>query len=117
MNQFPHLFSPLRVGGLELANRITMAPLFMGYAEPGGEVGRRSLAHYQEMGASGAALVVVESALVDVRGQGGPNTLRADDDRFLEGLSRLAEAIKAGGALAALQLNHPGRYAMVDDPV
>lgn len=117
MTDFPHLFSPLRIGPLELANRITMAPLYVAYAEPGGEVGGRSLAHYREMGASGAALVVVENAVVDTGGQGGPNTIRADDDRFLEGLTRLAETIKAGGALAALQLNHAGRYARVEGPV
>jgi 2,4-dienoyl-CoA reductase-like NADH-dependent reductase (Old Yellow Enzyme family) len=117
MTEFPHLFSPLSVGGLTLTNRITMAPLYVAYAEPDGRVGPQCLAHYREMGASGAAMVVVENALVDLRGQGGANTIRADEDRFLDGLSRLAETIQAGGARAALQLNHAGRYARTAEAV
>ncbi len=117
MTAYPHLFSPLSVDGLELANRITMAPLYVAYAEPDGRVGPRCLAHYQEMGASEAAMIMVENAVVDLQGQGGPNSIRADDDRFLDGLSRLAETIKQGGALAGLQLNHAGRYARVQGAV
>ena len=35
---YPKLFSPLKLGGLKLKNRITMAPLYLGYAGAGGKV-------------------------------------------------------------------------------
>lgn len=117
MSAFPRLFSPLNLGGLRLANRVTMAPLFLGYARPSGEVSPLLLKHYREMGASGAALVVAENAAVAVEGLGSPFTLRVDHDRFLPGLAQLALAIKAGGALASLQLNHAGRFAWGDQPL
>lgn len=117
MNTFPTLFSPLRLGGLTLANRITMAPLFLGYAKPSGEVSPLILEHYRQMGDSGAAMIMVENVCVDPGGLGSPFTLRADDDRFLEGLAELAKIIKQGGALAGLQLNHAGRYAHVAQAV
>lgn len=107
----PALFTPFALKGLTLKNRITMAPLFLGYANPDGTVNSLILDHYQEMAASGAALIVVENVAVDPLGLGSPFTLRIDQERFLFGLSGLARTIHQQGALAFLQINHAGRYA------
>ena len=115
---YSHLFSPLEIEGLKLDNRITMAPLYLGYAAEGGMVSDLLLEHYQLMAHSGVALVVVENASVDYpTGSGSHRTLRADTDDNLAGLSKLAETIKKEGALACLQLNHVGRFAGITDPV
>jgi hypothetical protein len=60
-----HLFSSLQVGGLVLKNRLTMAPLYLGYAGQGGTVSPLLLDHYRLMAPSGVALVVVENSTVD----------------------------------------------------
>jgi len=109
------LFSSLKIKGLTLKNRITMAPLYLGYASPDGTVSPLMLEHYAEMADSGAALIVVENSVVDPSGLGSPFTLRIDDDRFIPGLSRLAQTIHDNGALAFLQINHAGRYAFMQD--
>ena len=62
---YAHLFSEITIQGLTLKNRITMAPLYLGYAGEGGTVSPMLLAHYQLMAQSGAAMVVVENATVD----------------------------------------------------
>lgn len=111
MTPTPMLFTPFSIKGLTLKNRITMAPLFLGYANPDGTVNSLILDHYQEMASSGAALVVVENAAVDPLGLGSPFTMRIDEDRFLFGLSGLAKTIHQAGSLAVLQINHAGRYA------
>ena len=111
------LFKPFEIKGLVLKNRITMAPLYLGYAGLEGEVNRVLLDHYQEMGASGAALIVVENASVEPLGAGSPFTLRVDDDRFIAGLAELAKTIKKEGALAFLQINHAGRFAYIPDKI
>jgi 2,4-dienoyl-CoA reductase (NADPH2) len=109
---YPHLFSEATVGGLTLKNRLTMAPLYLGYAGEGGTISDMLLEHYRLMARSGVALVVVENATVDYhRGSGSPRTLRADTDANLEGLQRLARVIQEEGALAGLQINHAGRFA------
>ncbi len=109
---YPQLFSEIQVGGLSLKNRLTMAPLYLGYAGEGGTVTPLLLDHYRLMAGSGVALVVVENATVDHPGGSNSNrTLRADTDANLEGLARLAAAIRGEGALAALQINHAGRFA------
>lgn len=114
MPTYGDLFSPIQIGRLNLTNRVTMAPLFLGYARPTGDVSPLILEHYQRMGASGAAMIMVENASIDPAGQGSPFTLRVDEDRFVEGLAKVAQAVKHGGALAGLQINHAGRYAYGD---
>jgi 2,4-dienoyl-CoA reductase-like NADH-dependent reductase (Old Yellow Enzyme family) len=113
----PLLFKPLALQGLRLKNRITMAPLYLGYAAEGGKLSPLVLHHYRAMARSGAALIVVENAAVAAAGVGSTRTLRCDQARFVPGLARLAETIKAENALAALQINHAGRFAGVPDPV
>jgi NADPH2 dehydrogenase len=109
---YPHLFSEMTLGGLTLKNRLTMAPLYLGYAGEGGTVSDMLLEHYGLMARSGVALVVVENATVDyARGSGSPRTLRADTDANLEGLRRLARVIQEEGTYACLQINHAGRFA------
>jgi 2,4-dienoyl-CoA reductase (NADPH2) len=60
---------------------------------------------------------VVENAAVAPGGMGSPRTLRCDHARFTPGLNELASVIRKEKALAALQLNHAGRFARVPDPV
>ena len=109
---YSHLFSELHIQGLILKNRLTMAPLYLGYAGEGGTVSNMIIDHYQLMAQSGVAMVVVENATVDYpTGSGSNRTLRADTDDNLEGLTKLASAIKQEGALACLQINHAGRFA------
>jgi 2,4-dienoyl-CoA reductase (NADPH2) len=114
---FAHLFKPMKIGRLRIKNRITMAPLYLGYAAEGGAVSRLILEHYGLMAKSGAGLIVVESAAVAASGCGSPRTLRCDHGRFVKGLARLAEVIRAGKALAGLQVNHAGRFAGVAAPL
>ena len=109
---YKNLFSEIVIGGLTLKNRLTMAPLYLGYAGEGGTVSDLLLEHYRLMASSGVAMVVVENATVDHPvGSGTNRTLRADTDDNLNGLKQLAAAIKQEGALACLQINHAGRFA------
>jgi 2,4-dienoyl-CoA reductase-like NADH-dependent reductase (Old Yellow Enzyme family) len=107
------MFTAFRIQGLTLKNRITMTPLYLGYANSDGTVSQLTLDHYAEMAGSGAALVVVEHTMVHPSGIATPNCLRVDDDRYLPGLSELACVIQEKGAIAFLQINHCGRYAFV----
>jgi len=107
------LFTSFHIRGLTLKNRITMAPLYLGYANDDGTVSQLTLDHYAEMAASGAALVVVEHTMVHPSGIATANCLRVDDDRYIPGLSGLARVIQEKRAIAFLQINHCGRYAFV----
>lgn len=107
------LFTPFRIQGLTLKNRITMTPLYLGYADFDGTASQLTLDHYAEMAGSGAALVVVEHTMVHPSGIATPISLRIDDDRYIPRLSELARVIQDKGAIGFLQINHCGRYAFV----
>lgn len=109
---YSNLFSEIDIQGLRLKNRLTMAPLYLGYAGYGGTVSNMLLDHYRLMAQSGVAMVVVENSAVDYpEGSGSVRTIRADTDDDLDGLKQLAAVIKQEGALACLQINHAGRFA------
>jgi len=116
---YNNLFSEITIKSLKLKNRLTMAPLYLGYAGEGGTVSDMLVAHYRLMAKSGVAMVVVENSTIDHPiGSGSNRTLRADTDDNLSGLKKLAASIKKEGALACLQINHAGRFAhLAKEPV
>ena len=114
---YQKLFKPLNLKGLRLKNRITMAPLYLGYAAEGGRMSRLLLHHYHEMAKSGAAMIMVENASIAATGSGSPRTIRCDHNRYLKGLETLADAIHREKSLAGLQVNHAGRFAQVSESV
>ncbi|MCD6306010.1 MAG: NADH:flavin oxidoreductase [Deltaproteobacteria bacterium] len=114
---YKKLFSPIKLNGLRLKNRITMAPLYLGYALEGGKISPLLLHHYREMARSGAAMIMVENASITAQGSGSPRTIRVDHNRYLSGLTELAECIQGEKARAGLQINHAGRFAFGDERV
>ena len=67
---YKNLFKPLKLDGLKLKNRITMAPLYLGYAAMGGKISPLLLHYYKEMAKSGAAMIMVENASITPNGSG-----------------------------------------------
>lgn len=116
-NTYPNLFKPKQLSGIRLKNRITMAPLYLGYAAEGGKISSLLLEHYKRMARSGAAMIVVENSSITPAGSGSARTLRCDSDRYIGGLSNLARVIKDQKSRAALQINHAGRFAGTSVPV
>ncbi|MCG5242197.1 FAD-dependent oxidoreductase [Azospirillum doebereinerae] len=114
MNQpFPHLFSPGRLRGLTLPNRLVMAPMESNLAAADGSVSDDMLAYYTARAAGGVGMVIVEYACVDrPLGLGGSPQLGIDDDALIASHRRLTDAIKAQGARACLQLFHAGRQTL-----
>lgn len=114
---YKNLFKPLKISGLKLKNRITLAPLYLGYAAAGGKVSPLLLYHYKEMARSGAALIMIENASVSPDGSGSDRTIRCDHNRYIPGLEKLALTIRDEQSCAGLQINHAGRFAHVAEPV
>jgi 2,4-dienoyl-CoA reductase (NADPH2) len=111
------LFTPFQLGPHLLINRLVALPVFSGYALPDGRVSDLMIAHYTALARTGAAMVVVANAAVTAEGVVAVNNLRIDRDEFIPGLARLARAIKDNGAVAALQLNHGGRFGKTARPL
>ncbi|MCW5774736.1 MAG: oxidoreductase, partial [Rhodospirillaceae bacterium] len=63
-----HLFSPLRLGTLDLPNRIAVAPMCQ-YTADDGSATDWHIQHWMSLGMSGAGMVTVEATGVERRGR------------------------------------------------
>ena len=103
------LFSPFDLKGLHLENRIVMPGLASFLIEDDGSVTEKTIEHYRNRAAGGPAMVIVEAHAVTPEAIVNPHQARIYDDRFTEGIAKIAAVIKAEGAIAALQMHHGGR--------
>jgi len=103
------LFSKITVGNLTLKNRIVFAPISTNLASVSGEVTEDFIYHYGRVAKGGAAIITVENACIDhpVTMEGATQP-RLDKESFVPSLSRLTEEIHKYGALASIELTHPG---------
>ena len=116
-SKYPLLFSTFKLSNVTLKNRLTMAPMFWGYANKDGTVSQMLIDRYREISLGGVGMIVVANAVIDRSGIMALRVLRIDQDRFIPGLAKLAKAIKSSGAVACLQINHAGRWAKVKKPL
>ncbi len=92
---FPHLFSPAKIGNLELKNRILKAPQSSGMSNMDGTVSERLVRYYRKQAAGGAGMIVVEYAYVDDIGAKSAHChLGISSNEHIPGLAWLAENIR-----------------------
>ncbi len=106
---YPHLFSPIRIGSLELPNRITMAAMYTASGSANGMVTERQINYYRARAAAGVALIATELIGIDPYGFTNRFMLRLDHDRYVAPLRRLTDAIHDAGGRIAAQISHQGR--------
>jgi len=112
MNAFPQLFSPARIGSLEIGNRICFAATSSELADKDGFVGEDMAEYYAERARGGTGLIIVEATYVEQEGKRLHHNAMLHDDRYIPGMRRIVDAVHAGGARIALQLNHGGRESI-----
>jgi 2,4-dienoyl-CoA reductase-like NADH-dependent reductase (Old Yellow Enzyme family)/thioredoxin reductase len=111
---FPHLFSPIQLGNLELPNRIVHVPTDISSSHADGEVSERDLHHHADIARGGAGFIIVGATTPDMKsGRPTVTCLVADGDNYIPGLARLAESMHRYGAKCAVQLQHPGRQCAI----
>lgn len=103
------LFEPVALGPLTLPNRLVMAP--MGTClDNGGFITEDTVAYYRRRAEGGVGAITVEGCLVSADTT-GPEP-RICGPEYLPGLRRVVDAIKPYGAVAGVQLMHPGRQVV-----
>lgn len=100
--QFPHLFSPIKVDSLELKNRIVLAPLDVGLHDPEGHVTDRYIDFLVERAKGETSLIITE--FTSVWPEQRVITTAVWDDKFVPGLTRMAEAVKDAGSKIFMQI-------------
>ena len=107
-----HLFSPVRLGRMEVRNRLVMPPMSVNFGvDENGFVTERHWTYLAARAKAGTGMIVVGGGAVHPDGLDLPKMPPVWDDRFIPGLSRLAAEVKQHGARIGLQLLHGGRQA------
>ncbi|MGQ9583680.1 MAG: oxidoreductase [Thermoplasmatota archaeon] len=113
---FPHLFKPITIGRLTVPNRIKYAATEDNLNARDGQITPAGL-EYMRLRARGVVggICMMQGVYMDPRreGQGYVGQAAAWDDRFLPGLTKMAEAINSEGAISGIQLMHCGRVGGV----
>ncbi len=110
-SQYPHLFSPLRIGNITLKNRIEAAP--MG-TDPNktGYLSQENLAAYERRAKGGAAVVTRGETLVHAHtGSAHGNLCNLDNEDFMCSHLQLTDRIHQHNALANIEILHAGARA------
>ena len=109
--KYPNLLSPGKIGNVTLRNKTVMAAMGMSQSD-NGFVNQAVLNHYSARAKGGVGAIVVEVTCVDTPlGLNTNGMLVIDDDKYIPGMSQLADVIHQGGAKAFLQISHTGRGA------
>jgi N-ethylmaleimide reductase len=106
------LFDRLRVGNIELDNRIIMAPMTRSRANDKG-VQPAFVAEYYRQRAS-AGLIITEAVNVSPMAKGYVRTPGIYTEEQIESWRSVSEAVHARGGLIFMQLFHTGRIALPD---
>ena len=110
------LFSPIRLAGLELSNRLVVSPMCQ-YSAENGSATDWHLMHLGMLANSGAALVVVEATAVESIGRITHGCLGLWSDENEAALSRVLKSVRrAGTAKFGIQLAHAARKASAHLP-
>jgi 2,4-dienoyl-CoA reductase-like NADH-dependent reductase (Old Yellow Enzyme family) len=108
-SRYTPLFQPITLrSGIQLDNRVVMAPMTTFSSNQDGTVSNEEVAYYSRR-SNGAGMVVTACAYVTPNGKGFQGEFGSDRDDLIPSLRRIASAIKEQGAKAVLQIFHGGR--------
>lgn len=104
------LFSPMKIGNVEIKNRVVMAPMLMGFGQFNGNATEKMMNYYEERAKGGTGLIITEITRVnDTTGASSFGQLGASKDRNIDSMSELAKRIHKHGSKLFIELHHPGR--------
>lgn len=104
------LFSPLRIRGVELPNRVMVSPMCM-YASQDGMANDYHLVHLGRFALGGAGLVVAEATAIAPDGRISHQDLGLWTDWHAEALVPVVRFLSDRGSVPGIQLSHAGRKA------
>lgn len=106
------LFDPVRIGALDLRNRVVMAPLTRARASEDHVPGAIMARYYAQRSSCG--LIVSEATAVHPRGMGWYRAPGIWNETMVSGWREVTDAVHAEGGLIVCQLWHMGRLVLPD---
>lgn len=104
------LFSPMKIGNVEIKNRIVMAPMCMGFGQYNGCATETMMDYYEERAKGGVALIFTEITRInDITGASSFGQLGMSHDYQIPALREMADRIHKHNCKIMVELHHPGR--------
>ena len=108
-----HLFTPFKIKGLELKNRVVMPPMCQySVTNKDGIATDWHYTHYVSRAIGGAGLIIIEMTDVEPDGRISDFDLGLWSDDQIPALKRIVEACQQHGAKVGIQIAHAGRKAV-----
>ena len=107
----PDPFAPVRLGQVQLRNRVLKAATFEGMS-PGNIVTGSLIEFHRKIAAGGAAMTTVSYLAVSRDGMGAPAEIYIHD-AAADGLARIADVVHGEGARISAQLGHAGAVGLL----
>jgi 2,4-dienoyl-CoA reductase-like NADH-dependent reductase (Old Yellow Enzyme family)/thioredoxin reductase len=110
LTNFPTLFSPLKFGSVTMKNRLFSAPMGSHGLNHQGFLDTVAIDFYENLAKGGIGAVCIGETLVDAAtGNNHGLVFHLDDPAALPSLITCTDAIHRYGALAGIELIHPGQ--------
>jgi len=106
------LFSPIRIGSLELPGRLVKSATTETRCTDDGFVTDELIEYYEQIARGGTPLLITGNAYFDLYSKAAPRQIGADHDDKLPGLRRLTDAVHRHGSKIIFQIYHVGRQAI-----
>ncbi len=104
------LFTPMKIGSLEIKNRIVMAPMCMGFGQYNGCATETMMNYYEERAKGGVGLIFTEITRInDVSGASSFGQLGLSHDYQIAPLREMVNRVHRHGCKIMVELHHPGR--------
>jgi NAD(H)-dependent 7beta-hydroxy-3-oxo-delta4-cholenoic acid oxidoreductase len=105
---FKHLFSPVKIGRMELKNRIVMSPMTTTWAPNDGTVPQRMIDYWEARAQGGVGLIIFETVVIDAAFPYIIQSVGLWDDKLIPSFKGFVDAMHRHGAKVAPQIAHPG---------
>jgi N-ethylmaleimide reductase len=106
------ILQPVTIGGLQLKNRIVMAPMTRSRSDDAGIVPDYAADYYAQR--SGAGLIVTEATNISAQARGYPRTPGIWSEPQIAAWRRVTDAVHSRDGKIVLQLWHTGRMSHPD---
>ncbi|MCQ2409402.1 MAG: NAD(P)/FAD-dependent oxidoreductase [Clostridia bacterium] len=108
--EYKMLFTPIKIGTMEVKNRIAMSPMLMGFGQFDGQATDMLMDYYEERAKGGTGLIMTEICRInDKHGAAAFAQLGMSQDYQIPKMKEFADRIHSHGAKLVVQLHHPGR--------
>ncbi len=106
------LNTPIKIGAMEVKNRLVMAPMATAKSTEDGKITPEIRGYYHEKTAGGyIGLVIMEHSYISPEGQAGRRQISIAGDDDINGLKSVVEMVHKNGSPIMAQINHAGGAA------